>query len=412
MRTLRAIPCLLLGAGLVAGHAHGGGFALNEQNARHLGTAFAGRASDAADASTLFGNPAGMSLLEKGEVTVGFAQIFGESDISNAQGTLPGTNKGDPVPSTTVPFAYYAQPLDDYWAAGIGVYTMFGVKTDYESNFQGRYFGTVSDVKVITVQPTLSFRPNEIWSVGVGLTYNWIEGELSRNQPNPLSPGFNDIRSQVEGDDDASWGYNIGLLFTPLEGTNIGLTYRSEVDYKLKGDTTISNHPLLGTLKFDASLNLTLPAVTDISLTQRLDPRWTLHVSAIHTGWSSFDELVVRNIGGPTAVEQHDWNDVWTYSAALSYKLNPEWTLRGGIGLDNSPIPNAHRTVRIPTGDRWMYTLGAGWRPRNSSWSADIAYSYFTEEEVTVNQADGPLFYSAEYETTIHVLSLQLNYNF
>jgi long-chain fatty acid transport protein len=379
-----------------------------------MGTAFAGRASDAADASTLFGNPAGMTLLEKGEITVGISQIFGKADISNAQGTLPGTNKGDPVPNTTIPFAYYAQPLDDHWAAGIGMYTMFGVKTDYESSFQGRYFGTVSDVKVVTVQPTLSFRPNELWSIGVGVTYNWIEGELSRNQLNPFNTG--DISTKVEGDDDASWGYNVGLLFTPLEGTRVGLTYRSEVDYKLKGDTTVTI-PLVGRQQFDAGLNITLPAVVDLSLTQQLDPRWTLHVGAIFTGWSSFDELVVTNVGGPTAIEQHDWNDVWTYSAALSYELNPDWTLRGGVGLDNSPIPNAHRTVRIPTGDRWMYTLGAGWRPRNSSWSADIAYSYFKEQEVTVNQSQAvspalTLNYSAEYETEIHVVSLQLNYNF
>jgi long-chain fatty acid transport protein len=401
----------LLCAGLIAGDAAAGGFALNEQNARHLGSAFAGRASDAADASTLFTNPAGMARLERAEISAGVALLQGDTDISHAQGTFPGSNDGDPVPTVTIPFAYYVQPIDDRWAAGIGLYTAFGVETDYETGFQGRYFGTTSDVKVITLQPSVSYRLNEQWSIGAGLTYNWIEGELSRNQPNPLSPGSDDIRSRVEGDDSASWGYNIGVLFEPNDNTRVGLSYRSEVDYELKGHTTISNVPLTGTLRYDAALDLTLPATVDLSVTQRLDDRWTLHVSAVRTGWSSFDELVVENTGGPTAVETHDWDDTWTYAAALSYALNAQWILRGGFGFDESPIPDAHRSVRVPTGDRRIFALGATWTPA-PQWRADFAYAWFHEEEVTVAQSAPSLSYSADYQTDIHALAVQLNYTF
>ena len=51
------------------------GLSLNEQSASGAGTAFAGRASSALDASTIFGNPAGLSKLEGKQVSGGFAIV-------------------------------------------------------------------------------------------------------------------------------------------------------------------------------------------------------------------------------------------------------------------------------------------------------------------------------------------------
>ena len=75
------------------------------------------------------------------------------------------------VPFTAVPMGYYVKPIDDKWAAGVGIYVPFGTVTDYE-RLSGRYFGNYSEVRVITVQPTVSYRFSDKLSVGFGPTIN------------------------------------------------------------------------------------------------------------------------------------------------------------------------------------------------------------------------------------------------
>ena len=137
---------IALAVTLAASGVNANGLSINEQSASGMGTGFAGRSSSAEDASTLFGNPAGMSRLDRTEISGGFATIFAETDIDNAQGVAPGSNDGDMVPNAVVPFGYLVTPLNDRWHAGIGIYAPFGVISDYEDAFQGRAHGLYSKV--------------------------------------------------------------------------------------------------------------------------------------------------------------------------------------------------------------------------------------------------------------------------
>src|SRR5688500_18527360 len=78
--------------------ARANGIALNEQSASRAATAYAGRSSSALDASTIFGNPAGLTKLKRSEISGGAAVVSVSDDISDAQSNVPGTNKGDSVP--------------------------------------------------------------------------------------------------------------------------------------------------------------------------------------------------------------------------------------------------------------------------------------------------------------------------
>ncbi len=140
---------LSLAAALASTQIFASGFALNEQSISGMGTGFAGRSSSADDASTVFfGNPAGMSRLKREQVTGGVAFIDAHADISDASSSPnSGTNKGDMVPFMGVPMGYYVKPIDDHWAFGFGVYAPFGLVTDYENGFAGKYFGSKSEVK-------------------------------------------------------------------------------------------------------------------------------------------------------------------------------------------------------------------------------------------------------------------------
>lgn len=154
-----------------ASQAQAGGYQINEQSVSGQGYGHAGRSSNVEDATIVYGNPAGMSFLDRAQISAGGTYLNVNSDISNAEasssadygpgGTLPrevsGSNEGDMVPGTLIPFAFYAHPVNEQLAFGFGVYAPFGSKTDYESGFQGRNQGNYTEVTVTSAQPTVSY---------------------------------------------------------------------------------------------------------------------------------------------------------------------------------------------------------------------------------------------------------------
>lgn len=430
MKKLGISSGVVLMLGALASQAHASGFALNEQSISSMGMAFAGRASSASDASIVYGNPAGMSLLNREQVTLGAAGIFARSDIKDANaprrignttvGAAAGSNDGDMVPTVGVPLGYYVKPINDQWTFGLGMYVPFGLLTDYESNFQGRYFGDYSELEVITLQPTVSFRINDQLSVGFGPTINRIKGKL---ESAIFTGTANDGRAKIEGDDTA-FGFNAGILYEVTPQTKLGLTYHSKVDYTLEGDTRYSGIPGAG--KYDASLDLKTPESVDFGISHALTDQWTLHASATWTRWSRLESILVENKGTPSAAlsrieEVQEWKDTWTYSVGAEYQLNPQWVLRAGVGYDESPANNQHRSPRVPINDRTNFSVGFGWSPTQDL-TVDFAYLYLREKDADVNQSrvvgQGPgglpvsQSYNAKYENSAHTVGAQLTYRF
>jgi long-chain fatty acid transport protein len=396
------------------------GFALNEQSISGMGTGFAGRSSSADDASTVYGNPAGMSRIKREQVSVGAAAIVAKTDISG-RGTFGGSNDGDMVPFVAVPMGYYVKPIDDNWTFGFGMYAPFGLVTDYEGGFAGRYWGDKSHVQVITLQPTVSYAFNDKVSIGFGPTINRIDGELTSATLTAATPGRNDGEVKIKGDDTA-FGFNIGVLVQATDNTRLGLTYHSKVKYKLEGDTKIQGlgfGPFSGG-KYDASLDISTPESVDFSVTHELNEDWTLYAGSTWTRWSRLKEISVENSGVPaplqpaigTITEEQNWHDTWSHAIGAAYKLNKQWTLRTGLSMDQSPVNNTNRSPRIPTGDRKAISFGAGWSPTDDL-TIDFAYSYLKEEDAKINLVSATKgAYQAKYENSAHGFGTSVTYRF
>ncbi len=429
-----------------ASQAQAGGYQINEQSVSGQGYGHAGRSSNVHDATIVYGNPAGMSFLDRAQITAGGTFLNVNSDITNvrasqsspaflqatggATDTLPvaGSNDGDMVPGTLIPFAFYAHPVNEQLAFGFGVYAPFGSKTEYENGFQGRNQGNYTEVKVMTAQPTVSYRFNEQWSVGAGLTYNRVEGELRRQVPVATPLGLSEVDSRVEGDDEA-WGYNLGIIYQPAPETTLGLTYRSKVDFNLEGSFT-ANSPVLdqlgiGTVTDNAALDLTTPETVNFSLTQQMTDRLKLMFGASWARWSRFDQILVTGTErGEITNEQQNYSNAWAFSTGGEYQLTPTLALRAGVALDFTPTQDATRSVRIPSDDRRIFSIGAGWSP-TPDLTLDVAYSYLTERSTQVDQSKTDSFtvagqqtppitsnYSADYKNEAHGFGAQLTYRF
>ncbi|BCR25248.1 outer membrane protein transport protein [Aquipseudomonas alcaligenes] len=427
MKKLWLKTSLALAVGAVSTHSLGNGIAINEQSVSGMGTSFAGRASAVNDASILFGNPAGLSKLERPEVVGGFGLVKANVDIDDASAE---THKGDMVPLTPVPFAYYASPIDEKFSWGLGLYVPYALISDYEKSFGGRFKGQYSKVEVVTLQPTLSYQINDRVSVGFGPTINKIKGKLVNKLDNSAALGTGETKVGIKGDD-VAYGFNVGLMVDVTDSLTWGLTYHSKVDYTLEGRTRITNGsgPIFSQFNgdYDASLDFTTPETIDTSVTYKLDDQWTLYAGTTFTRWSRLQEIVVENEGTPSLLgmqpigevsEELKWHNTWSYAIGASYQLNPQWVLRTGLAIDPSPAENEHRSVRIPVGNRKVFSMGAGWSP-NPDLTIDVAYSYLQESSAKVNQASKELAgaeiapgFSAEYNNSAHGLGLQATYRF
>lgn len=427
-----------IAAAAFASQANAGGYQVNEQSVSGQGYGHAGRSSNVNDATIVFGNPAGMSFLDRAQLTAGGTYLNVNSEISNAEATrsigggpatpVDGSSDGDMVPGTLVPFAFYAQPVNERLAFGFGVYAPFGSQTDYEDGFIGRNVGNYTELRVMSAQPTVSYRFNDQWAVGAGITYNRVDGELHRMVPHAAGGEFD---ARVEGDDDA-WGYNLGLIFQPAPETTLGLTYRSKVSYNLTGDfrSTAADNTLAfaGVNEGDvvseqnANLDLTTPETVNFSLTQQMSENLKLMAGASWTRWSRFDQIHVVNDGGDTiTLEEQSYSNAWAFAVGGEYQLNPQLALRAGVTIDNTPTDDNFRSARIPSDDRRIFSIGAGWTPMENL-TLDFAYSYLSERGTHVDQSrtdealDGfpevTSTYSADYKNEAHGFGAQLTYRF
>ncbi len=415
-----------LTAALVSTQLLAGGFARTEQSVSGMGIGQAGRASAAEDASTVYGNPAGMARLEGQQITAGAVFIDASTDISHVGGRSSGSNDGDMVPFSSVPFGFYTWKLDEHWAFGFGAYAPFGLSTDYENGFQGRMFASKSDIKVVTLQPTVSYAFNDRLSIGFGPTLNRIAGSLESDIT--LSPALADTAVKVKGEDTAL-GFNAGVLFDATDTTRVGLTYHSRVDYKLDCHTQVATGAgtpslLLASNRYDCTLKVTTPESYDFSVTQELSDAWKLYASATWTGWSSLQDLSLRNQpisaaqGGSLASaltgsiqEGLNWHDTWAYAIGTDYRLNPQWVLRTGLMFDQSPTSNTNRSPRTPTGDRRIFSMGVGYDV-TPQLTIDLAYSYLREESVDVSRANALGSYSATYQSDASLFGVGATYRF
>jgi long-chain fatty acid transport protein len=441
------------------------GFALIEMNARGQGNAYAGAAAYTPDASTVYFNPAGMMMLKEDQIGGALHIIMPNASFTNDGSTEadvagnPSFNGGpllgdddDGGSDAFVPNFYWVKTINDEMKFGLGVNTPFGLKTEYDDAWVGRYHGVLSDLSTLNINPSLAYRVNEKFSIGGGLNFMLGSVDLSNaidfgaicvrevnaaicgGLVNPSSTNQEaDGKAEFEADnfDNISTGFNIGLLFEISPQTSLGVAYRSEVEMKVKGDVDFtvpsqlmdpSTIDLTSTgLFLDGGVNATvdLPASFSFSVAHKID-KFTLLADMTWTGWSSFDELriVYDNAAQPDSVTTEEWEDTMRYSLGLDYQYSQQLVLRTGVALDETPVPNKERrTVRLPGNDRTWLSFGATYmQSKTLSW--DFGYSHLfiddakidNEFETSVPELQSTL--EGEYEAEVDIVSVQLNWKY
>lgn len=412
--------------------AFAAGFALLEQNASSLGNAYAGAAAVAEDASTLYFNSAGLTQLKRPSLVLSVAGINVKSEFRNsgsaaALGQLPGGNGGNAGGFTALPALYLGVPLTDRISGGIGVNAPFGLKTEYDSDWVGRFQAIKSEVKTTNINTALAFKLGGKVSLGVGVDYQTLDATLTKGvnysaaiaqvlQAQLLAGAITPTQfsallaanaglqgtSSVKGNDSA-WGYDVGLLFNLTERTKLGLSYRSALKYSVAGNATftaptsanatgqtiISGARATTLADGPVTLDVELPASTRLAMTQKLGNAIELLGEVSWTQWSSIPELRVKRPNGTTLSNTpEDWDNTVRYALGANYQVNQGLKLRVGAARDQSPVPDSTRTPRLPDSDRTWLSAGAKVNVGKHA-SVDVGYTHISAKDAPLNQNDG-----------------------
>ena len=423
--TFTRISALAIGiAGVLAlGQAHASGFQLREQSVKNLGRSNAGSAVSKGDASTVSLNPAAMSSIDKNTVQADVTIIDLDADFNGSGQVLAGTplarpvtggNGGDPGDKVAVPNMAAVFPLHGALEAvtlGVSVGAPFGLKTEYEPGWVGRYKAQTSDLKTVDLTMSASFAMTDGISVGLGLIYERAEATLTKAidfgtlacataaggaancsplAPFPFKPQNHDGLFEVEGDS-TSWGAVVGAQIAPNDKLAIGVSYRTEIDHDVEGtlDFDKSRAPFVAANPRFANgpggAKLTTPSILTASIRYGFTDDFRVMADFQETGWSSLEKVeITRTNGTVVGSEDFSWEDTTFLSIGAEFDISDAFTLRAGIGQDESPTNDKSRTPRLPDEDRMLYSIGMSWNV-SEALSVDAAFQRINIDDPTIN---------------------------
>lgn len=363
--------------------AKAAGFALREYSLAGASTSFAGASAGDDTAAYQAFNPAAAAGVTNEDFHVTLNAIFPSSDaiysLATTSAATPASGSRTPegfVQDALEPGASWRRRLSHQWSLGLSVSVPWGLSTLYDRNWAGRYYGVESKLLTINIAPDIAWQVTDDLSLGVGLQVQYAEGILSNaidfgtigalfSVPGAL-PGQQDGFAEFKANDWAV-GYRAGLIWKPDQRLSIGLAWRSGIRHDLKGDVDFSldsagvGAALSGAtgafVDSAASTSLSLPSVSSAGIAWKATTQLTLLAEVGYTDWGTIQELRVKfaNPAQPDNAQTYGWSGAWLYSVGAQYDVDPDWTLRAGAAIDQTPARDATRDPRIPDATRtWL----------------------------------------------------------
>lgn len=354
-----------------ASAAHAAGFMLTEQSAGALGRAYAGAGVDGTDISGVYYNPATMTLHPGTQIQAGFVAVGLDLAFEGA-GKYDGVSENGQYNTQAIPHGYISHQLTDSMWIGLAMTVPFGMGTEYKDDWRLANRGISAEVLTFDFNPNVAWKVSDKLSLGAGMSIQYAAADLKMQE----NLGIAKLDGEVDADSIA-WGFNVGLMWSPLENLRFGLSYRSKVNHNAEGDFTIDNirdvqkdheyiYGLAGTYG-DARATLSAPAWAMATAAWDVNELLSLYATFRWTDWSSFDTLDIKSsglnpVGGVKTVENH-WQDTYLVSVGADLRFTNWWTFRAGIGYETSAVDDPkYRTAIIPDADRLWLALGSSFK--------------------------------------------------
>jgi long-chain fatty acid transport protein len=409
----RSIRLSLVGAfALVGTMVYGSGFAILEQSPRGLGASFAGMAAKIDDPGSLYYNPAVSAWFKESRIALGIHILRSNATFSDDHSTfsngdpMTGDNGGNAGGYSLIPNSYMVFPFAEDFAFGLGITATSGTATSWNPGWVGRYQAIKTAASTIDFSPSLAWKVAENLSIGAGVDIQYMQQEktnaidtasvLNQLTQSSYTPGSMDTFVEVN-EDSLAIGWNVGMLYQPVEGTRIGLSYRSRIAHSPEGDadftapsflnTTLSSIQML--VDTDTESDMDLPPMAAFGLYQRLNSNWALLFGLEYTMWDSIDVVTTDfDSAQPDHVARFEWENTWRTSLGFEWYYSEVLTLRFGGAFDQAPCKDSNfRTPRMPDVNRYWASLGMSYKI-SENLDLDLAYMHLFMEKGNAHYVD------------------------
>ena len=412
-----------LGAMAVAvSQARAGAFLLREQSAGALALSTAGAAAGGGGLGAAFWNGATITDYAGWQSSWSVTGIMPDSRMTATStstlypsaGAGVSRSSGDVAQDAVLPSGVTSYQLNDKIWLGLAINTPFGLTTQAPDKWDGSVNGITTKVASYDLNPSIAYKVTDTLSVSAGLQAMYFKAYL--RGATGILPTFSD--ASVKGD---SWGYGVtlGATWKPVDGTELGLGYRSAVREKVAGNINFS--ALTGGLpagSYPARLNIVTPDIVTLGLKQKITPAFTLLAGFEWDHWNVDQDLAIYSPGAfPPAGTTYEtlklrYQNGWLASLGGEYAWSSALTLRAGLAYEKSPITDTTRLPILPDSDRIWTSIGAGWKISDKL-SADVSYAHLFAKNGTIDQTTtGPVTLTADVKSHVDIVSVGITYRF
>ena len=411
----------------MAGPLHASGFGVFTQGAKGLAQSNAVTAH-VTGPSSLYFNPALLTDLQGTWFEAGTTLVVADRTFrSDATGLGEESADSLKTPSSF----YFTTQLNDQVSAGLGIYFPFGLSTEWDKDWEGRYIATTSDVATTNINPVVAYRYNDRFSIAVGLDILYLDAELARqlnstligvliNPPEGLGM-LPDVGQEFSGD---GWGvgYNLGMIYRINEELSFGATFRSHIDVEVDGElgfqVPLDAAPLAALLPdTGGSADVRLPRQASFGLAWQASDQLLIECGTRWEDWSSTEELRTDFdqplLGQSADLIPRDWEDTWAVNIGAEYQLDNRISLMAGYLYSDNPVPDSTFDPTVPDSDAHLFTIGTGLTM--GDWTLDLAYGFEHHRDRSKNNQIGVstgMTANGEYQADIHLLAASIGYHF
>ena len=385
-----------------------GGFQLNEHGAKAMGMGGAFTAV-ANDASAIYWNGAGLTQLWGTNFILGSTLI---APSSTFRGVAPQITEYKTEDQNFFPVHFFAsQRINNDFAVGLGFTTPFGLGTKWDDDWTGKYLALNTQVMVFTISPVLAYQITSELSVSAAFVYSFANVEITRK--NSQAPFQGDAFVKLKGNDNAAFGYNLGLMYKPIETLSFGISFHSQIKYDFKGTAESTGAEQLASQlpNGDITASLKTPMNLAIGVAYQILPEFKISADFQYVGWSSYDTLSVdfkdpqyTDIASPRL-----YDDSYIVRLGSEVKLNKQFNVLAGIYFDKSPVKPEYISPSLPEGNRFGLSLGLEYRLLDNV-SLSASYLHIGASQVTVTNSTD--YFNGTYNSDANIGAISLSLGF
>lgn len=413
------------------------GFALNEWSAEGMAMGGA-RMFAEEDAANMAYNPASMTKVtgEKFKVSATYLSPHGKyransevTNVDNQEGdtcTKSGNESGhNRVHPGWVPGSYYVKQLNDTEWVGMGVFSRFGMVSQFERNSIPGSNSFSAKLNGLSMGVNYAKKIDKKWAASLGAEVNYVGLQVDKNL---YSGGNMASPIHVEGESYAL-GWNAAANYEFDDKNEIGVVYRSKVKHSMEADYDV--HGFSGAMASSCGGNtgdaygvVTLPESWAIGYNHKFDDKTRVELNGTWTRWSRYDALNIAMGGGfgnfllsqgkpAGSFADKNWEDGWRYAIGIEHKLSDKYSLLGGIAYDESSIPYDGADFMVPTGRRITYTIGTQYRDEKQTVALALGWMDVGDLDILGHPEHGDSFTHAEmYDSYTKMVSVSYQRNF